>query len=546
MIKIMTRRFFTVVLFFLFTITSFCRGERFTIKPFSPLELPRDFRKEHYLKQDFDETLPFFSPLEIIDRLTVRKEKDGPYNHLGVLYVHFKKLAKPSCTAFFFSSSNQIREKYFFDVAFDGCVKSSKTNEKKFFYNSNFMFRYKEMGFLSFSLKKKKKKRTYACFYIPSFATLFHLPFFSEGIFVAKIKSIVSSIRDNNKLSSSVFAFSLKINKIRILNRRFFVSFYDEYFRFLFNIEGVNKCGKCSLSQLLIIRDEFFFSFKPEYVIEMSKKIQIIAKLNFILPRYKSANEESPAMNTLSVYPGIDIEYKKNEKLILFFRTNNGCSFYDNYYYFYDSANNKICATEGLSYDRLNMEAGFSRVYSSNFKYSLSLPIHWKQMVKRKTYDEKEKVKVKENFAFFISPFFSFDLSLCRRRIVIFFKNSTNIRIPFKNKKLYNYIPNNDLSFKMTCRFRTNHTLFFSVQCKTFFKILNKHIFSLFFEYNYYLSDNLLLFIRLDNIERLLFDELLVKKFKGTFPENQFKQEYDIFVQRREGFCVAIGIKIPM
>ena len=125
------------------------------------------------------------------------------------------------------------------------------------------------MGFLSFSLKKKKKKRTYACFYIPSFATLFHLPFFSEGIFVAKINSIVSSIRDNNKLSSSVFAFSLKINKIRILNRRFFVSFYDEYFRFLFNIEGVNKCGKCSLSQLLIIRDEFFFSFKPEYVIEM-------------------------------------------------------------------------------------------------------------------------------------------------------------------------------------------------------------------------------------------------------------------------------------
>lgn len=532
MIKIMTRRFFTVVLFFLFTITSFCGGERFTIKPFSPLELPRDFRKEHYLKQYFDETLPFFSPLEIIDRLTVRKEKDGPYNHLGVLYVHFKKLAKPSCTAFFFSSSNQIREKYFFDVAFDGGVKFSERNEKKFFYNSNFMFRYKEMGFLSFSLKKKEKKKFYACFYIPSFAILFPLPFFSKGIFVAKIKSIVSS-KSEEKLSSSVFTFSLKINKIRVLNRRFFVSSYDEYFRFLFNIEGVNKCGKCSLSQLLIIRDEFFFSFKPEYVIEISTNFKITGKLNFILSRYIP-----------SVYPGIDIEYKKNEKLILFFRTNNGCSFYDNYYYFYDSSASTIRATEGLSYDRLNMEAGFSRVYSSNFKYSLSLPIHWKQKVKRKFYDGEEKVKVKENFAFFISPFFSFDLSLCRRRIVVFFKNSMNIRIPFKNKKLSNYIPDNDLSFKMTCRFRINHTIFFSLQCKTFLKISkSKHIFSLFFEYNYYLNESLLFFIRVNNIERFLFDNLL----KGIFPEAQFAQEYDIFEQEREeNFSVDIGLKIPM
>lgn len=543
MIKIMTRRFFTVVFFFFFTITSFCGGERFTIKPFSPLELPKDFRKEPYLKQHFDETLPFFSPLEIIDRLTVRKEKDGPYNHLGVLYVQFKKLVKPSCTAFFFSSSNQIREKYFFDVAFDGCVKSSKINEKKFFYNSNFMFRYKEMGFLSFSLKKKGKKNFYVCFYIPSFAILFPLPFFSKGIFVAKIKSIVLSKREE-KLSSSVFTFSLKINKIRVLNRRFFVSSYDEYFRFLFNIEGVNKCGKCSLSQLLIIRDEFFFSFKPEYVIVMSKKIQIIGKLNFILPGYKSANEKSPALKTPSGYPGIDIEYKKNEKLILFFRTNNGCSFYDNYYYFYDSTNDKILATEGLSYDRLNMEAGLSRIYNSNFKYSLSLPIHWKQNVERKIFEEsKEEVKVHEDFDFFISPFFSFDLSLCRRKIVIFFKNSMNIRIPSKKKITSNYIPFNDLSFKVSCRLRTNHTIFFSLQCKTFFNISkSKHIFSLFFEYNYYLSESLLFFIRVNNIERFLFDNLL----NGIFPEDQFKQKCDIFGKKRESFSVDIGFKIPM
>ena len=553
MIKVMTRRFFTVAFPFFFTITSFCEREGFTIKPFSPLKLHKDFRKEHYLKQHFDDTLPSFSPPEIMDRFIVKEAKNRPYNHLGGFNVRFKELAKPSCTAFFFSSSNQFREKYFFDVAFDGAVEFSERNEKKFFYDSSVMLRYKELGFVSFSLnEKEEEKNTQACPYISSFATHFPLPFFSEGIFIAKIKSyIVASKRAGKKPSSSVSTFSLKINKIRFLNRRFFDSSYEEYFRFLFNIEGVNKCDECRLSQLLIFRDEFFFSFKPEYVIETSKKIQIIGKLNFIFPKYKSGNDKAPAWENPSVYPGIDIEYKKNENLILFFRTNNGCSFYDNYYYFYDSTNNKILATEGLSYDRLNMEAGLSRIYNSNFKYSLSLPIHWKQNVEIFKKEENivgacKKVIVNENFDFFISPFFSFDLSLCRRKIVVFFKNSMNIKIPSKGKIISEYIPFNDLSFKVSCRFRTNHTIFFSLQCKTFFISKSKHIFSLAFEYNYYLSESLLFFIRMNNIERLLFDKLLVKMCGGIFPNDQFEQELDIFKQERESFSVDIGFKIPM
>lgn len=549
MIKVMIRRFFTVAFLFFFTITSFCEWESFTIKPFSPLRLPKGFRKEHYLKQHFDDTLPSFSPPEIMDRFIVKEAKNRQYNHLGGFHVRFKKLAKLSCTDLFFSSSNQFREKYFFDVAFDGAVELSERNEKKFFYASNVMFRYKELGFVSFSLNKKKEgKNMQACSYTSSFATQFPLPFFSEGIFIAKIKSYIVAPKQEGRPSPSVSTFSLKINKIRFFDRRFFDSSYDEYFRFLFNIEGVNKRDDFRLSQL-IFRDEFFFSFKPEYVIETSKKIQIVGKLNFILPKYKSAKEGSPAMKTPSVYPGIDIEYKKNEKLILFFRTNNGCSFYDNYYYFYDSVHDKICAIEGLSYDRLNMEAGLSRIYNSNFKYSLSLPIHWKQNVENFMQEDNnveagEKVKVNEDFDFFISPFFSFDLSLCRRKIVIFFKNSMNIKITSLKEMISKYIPFNDLSFKMTCRFRTNHTIFFSLQCKTFLN--EKHIFSLFFEYNYYLSDSLLFFIRINNIERLLFDSLLVRICKGTFPEHQFKQELDIFGQKRDVFCVDIGIKVPM
>lgn len=547
MIKVMIRRFFTVAFLFFFTITSFCEREGFTIKPFYPLKLPKDFKKEHYLKQHFDDTLPSFSPPEIMDRFIVKEAKNRPYNHLGGFHVRFKKLAKPSCTAFFFSSSNQFREKYFFDVAFDGAVELSERNEKKFFYDSNVMFRYKELGFVSFSLNKKEEKLTQACSYISSFATHFPLPFFSKWFFIAKIKSYIVACKSGDRPSSTVSNFSLKINKIRFLNRRFFDSSYDEYFRFLFNIEGVNKCDHCSLSQL-IFRDEFFFSFKPEYVIETSKKIQITGKLNFIFPKYKSGNDKAPAWENPSVYPGIDIEYKKNENLILFFRTNNGCSFYDNYYYFYDSHSKAIHATEGLSYDRLNMEAGLSRIYNSNFKYSLSLPIHLKQNVERKIFEEKkeEEVKVNENFDFFISPFFSFDLSLCRRKIVVFFKNSMNIKIPSKGKIISEYIPFNDLSFKVSCRFRTNHTIFFSLQCKTFFISKSKHIFSLAFEYNYYLSESLLFFIRMNNIERLLFDKLLVKMCGGIFPNDQFEQELDIFKQERESFSVDIGFKIPM
>ena len=122
-----------------------------------------------------------------------------------------------------------------------------------------------------------------------------------------------------------------------------------------------------------------------------------------------------------------------------------------------------------------------------------------------------------------------------------------NIRIPSKKKITSKYIPFNDLSFKVSCRFRTNHTIFFSLQCKTFFTLSkSKHIFSLFFEYNYYLSESLLFFIRMNNIERLLFDKLLVKKCEGIFPVDQFEQKFDIFNQERDDFCVDIGIKIPM
>lgn len=549
MIKVMIRRFFTVAFLSFFTITSFCEWERFTIKPFSPLKLPKDFRKEHYLKQHFDDTLPSFSPSEIMDRFIVKEAKNRQYNHLGGLHVRFKEeLAKPSCTAFFFSSSNQFLEKYFFDVSFDGAVEFYERNKKKFFYASNVMLRYKELGFVSFSLnKKKEKKNMQACSYISSFDTHFPLPFFSEWIFIAKIKSYIAPPKSEEKKSSffSVSTFSLKKNKIRFLNRRFFDSSYDEYFRFLFNIEGVNKCDDFRLSQL-IFRDEFFFSFKPEYVIETSKRIRIIGKLNFILPKYKSVKDKDPAWKIPSFYPGIDIEYKKKEKLILFFRTNNGCSFYDDCF-FYESLSGIIRAINGLSYDRLNMEAGFSRIYNSNFKYSLSLPIHWKQNVERNISKEGEEVKGNEKFVFFIAPFFSFDLSLCRRKIVVFFKNSMNIKIPSKRKTISKHIPFNDLSFKVSCRFRTNHTLFFSLQCKTFFIIGKKrHIFSLFFEYNYYLSENLLLFIRMNNIESFLFDKLLVKMCKRTFPKDQFGQKIDIFDNERDGFCVDIGIKLPM
>ena len=169
-------------------------------------------------------------------------------------------------------------------------------------------------------------------------------------------------------------------------------------------------------------------------------------------------------------------------------------------------------------------------------------------MPEKNNVEAGKKVIVKEDFDFFISPFFSFDLSLCRRKIVIFFKNSMNIRIPSEKKTLSKYLPFNDLSFKMTCRFRTNHTIFFSLQCRTFFtpSEMGKHIFSLAFEYNYYLSESLLFFIRVNNIERFLFDELLIKKFKKIFKPLYFAQEEDIFNQEREGFCVDIGIKIPM
>ena len=75
---------------------------------------------------------------------------------------------------------------------------------------------------------------------------------------------------------------------------------------------------------------------------------------------------------------------------------------------------------------------------------------------------------------------------------------------------------------------------------------MEKYIFSLVFEYNYYLSESLLFFIRMNNIERLLFDKLLVKKCEGIFPVDQFEQKFDIFNQERDDFCVDIGIKIPM
>lgn len=546
MIKVMTRRFFTVAFLFFCIQKAFCEGSSFSTDSFSPLRIPKDFKKEHYLQQKFDDTLPSFSPPEIMDRFIVKEAKNRPYNHLGGFHVRLKELAKPSCTAFFFSSSNQFREKYFFDLALRGVVEVSESKLLPLSYDSNFMLRYKEDDLVYFSLKKEKEEPHY----LSNFVTRFYLPFFSECIFVAKEKSFSVQKKDKKIPSSFVSSFTLGINKKRFFNRRFFASSYDEYFSFLFNIEGVNKRDDCSLSQL-IFHDEFFFSFKPEYVIETSTNFKIRGKVNFILSRYKSGKDKCPAWKIPSVYPGIDIEYKKKEKLIIFFRTNNGCSFYDSFYYFYNSLNEKVCATEGLSYDRLNMEAGLNRIYNSNFKYSLSLPIHWKQNVERGIFDFddlEKRVKVEEEFVFFISPFFSFDLSLCRRKIVIFFKNSMNIRIPSEKKTLSKYLPFNDLSFKMTCRFRTNHTIFFSLQCRTFFtpSEMGKHIFSLAFEYNYYLSESLLFFIRVNNIERFLFDELLIKKFKKIFKPLYFAQEEDIFNQEREGFCVDIGIKIPM
>ena len=546
----MIRSFFTVVFFFIFIQKAFCEGSSFSTDSFSSLRLPKDFKKEHYLKQQFDDKLPSFSPPEIMDKFIVKEAKNRQYNHLGGFHVRFKELAKPSYSSFFFSSSNQIREKCFFDVAFRGVVEASERNKKKFFYDSNVMLRYKEDDLVYFSLNKKEEnKMQECCSYLSNFVTRFYLPFFSECIFVAKEKSFSVQKKDKKIPSSFVSSFTLGINKKRFFNRRFFASSYDEYFSFLFNIEGVNKRDDCSLSQL-IFHDEFFFSFKPEYVIETSTNFKIRGKVNFILSRYKSGKDKCPAWKIPSVYPGIDIEYKKKGNFIVFFKTNNGCSFYDNYYFFYDSVNNKICATEGLPYDRLNMEVGLNHIYSSNFKYSLSLPIHWKQNVEQGFSEGLGKnVIVKEDFDFFISPFFSFDLSLCRRKLVVFFKNSMNIKIPSKEKIMSEYIPFNDLSFKVSCRFRTNHTIFFSLQCKIFFTTISekeKHIFSLFFEYNYYLSESLLLFIRVNNIERLLFDNLLVKKCEGIFPVDQFKQEHDVFGQGREGFCVDIGIKIPM
>lgn len=545
MIKVMIRRFFTVAFLFFFIQKAVCEGSSFSTDSFSPLKLPKDFSKEHYLKQHFDDTLPSFGPPEIMDRFIVKEAKNRQYNHLGGFHVRLKEPAKPSCTAFFFSSSNQFREKYFFDLALKGVVEVSESKLLPLSYDSNFMLRYKEDDLVYFSLKKEKEEPHY----LSNFVTRFYLPFFSECIFVAKEKSFSVQKKDKKIPSSFVSSFTLGINKKRFFNRRFFVTSRDEYFIFSFNIEGVNKRDDCSLSQL-IFHDEFFFSFKPEYVIETSTNFKIRGKVNFILSRYKSDKDKGPAWKIPSVYPGIDIEYKKKENLILFFRTNNGCSFYDSFYYFYNSLNGKIRATEGLSYDRLNMEAGLNRIYNSNFKYSLSLPIHWKQNVKQDVSEVLEKrVKVEEEFVFFISPFFSFDLSLCRRKIVIFFKNSMNIRIPSEKKTLSKYLPFNDLSFKMTCRFRTNHTIFFSLQCKTFFTLSEmgkQHIFSLFFEYNYYLSESLLFFIRMNNIERFLFDKLLIKKFKKIFNPLYFAQEEDIFNQEREGFCVDIGIKIPM
>ena len=545
MIKVMIRRFFTVAFLFFFIQKAFCEGRSFSTDSFSPLKLSKDFKKEHYLKQKIDDTLPSFGPPEIMDRFIVKEAKNRPYNHLGGFHVRLKEPAKPSCSSFFFSSSNQFREKYFFDLALKGVVEVSESKLLPLSYDSNFMLRYKEDDLVYFSLKKEKEEPHY----LSNFVTRFYLPFFSECIFVAKEKSFSVQKKDKKIPSSFVSSFTLGINKKRFFNRRFFVTSRDEYFIFSFNIEGVNKRDDCSLSQL-IFHDEFFFSFKPEYVIEMSTNFKIRGKVNFILSRYKSGNDKDPAWKNPSVYPGIDVEYKKNEKIILFFRTNNGCSFYDSFYYFYNSLKGKICATEGLFYDRLNMEAGLSRIYNSNFKYSLSLPIHWKQNVEEDfSFDDMEKrVKVEEEFIFFISPFFSFDLSLCRRKIVIFFKNSMNIRIQSEEKTLSKHLPFNDLSFKMTCRLRTNHAIFFSLQCKTFFTLaeMGKHIFSLFFEYNYYLSESLLFFIRVNNIERFLFDKLLIKKFKKIFKTLYFAQEKDIFNQEREGFCVDIGIKIPM
>ena len=528
MIKVMTRRFFTVAFLFFCIQKAFCEGSSFSTDSFSPLRIPKDFKKEHYLQQKFDDTLPSFSPPEIMDRFIVKEAKNRPYNHLGGFHVRLKELAKPSCTAFFFSSSNQFREKYFFDLALRGVVEVSESKLLPLSYDSNFMLRYKEDDLVYFSLKKEKEEPHY----LSNFVTRFYLPFFSECIFVAKEKSFSVQKKDKKIPSSFVSSFTLGINKKRFFNRRFFASSYDEYFSFLFNIEGVNKRDDCSLSQL-IFHDEFFFSFKPEYVIETSTNFKIRGKVNFILSRYKSGKDKCPAWKIPSVYPGIDIEYKKKEKLIIFFRTNNGCSFYDSFYYFYNSLNEKVCATEGLSYDRLNMEAGLNRIYNSNFKYSLSLPIHWKQNVERGIFDFddlEKRVKVEEEFVFFISPY------------------SMNIRIPSEKKTLSKYLPFNDLSFKMTCRFRTNHTIFFSLQCRTFFtpSEMGKHIFSLAFEYNYYLSESLLFFIRVNNIERFLFDELLIKKFKKIFKPLYFAQEEDIFNQEREGFCVDIGIKIPM
>ena len=122
MIKVMIRRFFTVAFLFFFIQKAVCEGSSFSTDSFSPLKLPKDFSKEHYLKQHFDDTLPSFGPPEIMDRFIVKEAKNRQYNHLGGFHVRLKEPAKPSCSSFFFSSSNQFREKYFFFFFFNGVV----------------------------------------------------------------------------------------------------------------------------------------------------------------------------------------------------------------------------------------------------------------------------------------------------------------------------------------------------------------------------------------------------------------------------------------
>ena len=192
MIKVMTRRFFTVAFLFFCIQKAFCEGSSFSTDSFSPLRIPKDFKKEHYLQQKFDDTLPSFSPPEIMDRFIVKEAKNRPYNHLGGFHVRFKKPAKPSCTAFFFSSSNQFREKYFFDLALRGVVEVSESKLLPLSYDSNFMLRYKEDDLVYFSLKKEKEEPHY----LSNFVTRFYLPFFSECIFVAKEKSFSVQKKD--------------------------------------------------------------------------------------------------------------------------------------------------------------------------------------------------------------------------------------------------------------------------------------------------------------------------------------------------------------